>query len=220
MDELRECKPADALMQLSRTCASCTTAWRDGDGAPDENITLDVQELSPLDSVLPSTPSTLRRDRCGPWSRCVLDSNMLDHEPLPTSPRNALRRVVSILTELGSKDERDSDVDKASRHAVSEFCVEDVGFLLDSSRELFVPRQAFSSFISETSTPSITPRMPNERRFTDFESDKRTNTSTPPLTPRAACWSLAMEGRAWDTTNRRTVGCVGGQRCRQRKFTR
>ena len=158
MDELRGCKSADALMQLSRTCAA-RNACRDGDGAPGENITLDIQTLSTLESVLPPAPSTLRRDRRGPWRRCVSDSNMLDHEPLATSPRKASRQVVSIFTELGSKDERDSDVDKASKHAVFEFSVEDAGFLLDSSRELFVPRRAFSSFDMdvETVTPSITP---------------------------------------------------------------
>ena len=147
-----------------------------------------------FDSALP--PRTLRRERRGPWSRSVSDPSMLDHDPPATSPRNALCHGVGILTELGSKDERESNVDK---HDVYEFSFEDADFLLDSSRELFVPRQAFSSFNSETATPSITPFVAH-RSLTDSESDKHAKTPTSPITPRMSCWSWALKKPGAGTT--------------------
>ena len=168
------------LFQLSRTHAARTTAWR----ALGENISRDVHALS-LESALPQRIH--RREHRGPWIRSVSDSNMLDYDSPTTSPRNALRHVVGILTELGSKDERDSDVDKTPKHAASEFSVEDAGFLPDISSELFVPRQAFSSFNSETATPSITPMIAC-RSVIDSESDEHTKTPpTPPIMPRMPC---------------------------------
>ena len=212
-----------------------TTAWHDGSpgqvlhsqrATANEHIALDIHALSKLEPTLPPAPSSIRRERRGPWRRSLSDFDVLVEPPATSPLRNRsdsdvlMRNVVGILTELGSKDERESDVDKASKHAVSEFSVEDAGFLLDSSRELFVPRQAFSSCNSETATPSITPMIAN-RSLTDSEFGKHCKrTPTPPTTPRMACRSLAQDEVPWDTTKHRMVGWVGGQSFRQRKSYR
>ena len=219
------------LMPISRTS---TTARRDG-AAPNENITL--MQTRSFESALPlppcHAPRTLRRE-CHSRFLHVLDEprhtlrtlhrerrsrflHALD-EPLATSPRTS-RHIVGIPTELAPKNERDSDVDKASKHAVSEVSVEDAGFLFDSSKELFARRQAITSFNSETSTPSITPIV-SSQTLTDYEPDKHSKTPTPPVKPRMACRSLTQEEATWDTTKHRMVGCARGQSYRQRQFNR
>ena len=211
MNEMREragslTLPPLRLPPISRTS---TTAWRDG-AAPDENVSF-MQTRSFDSALLPRhAPRTLCRGRRDPLRRYSLDSDVLD-EPLATSPRTALRHVMGVLSELGSKDGRDFEHDKAFKHAVSEFSVKDAG--------LFTPSQALSSVNSKTATLPITPNVVY-RSLTGSESGKHSKRPTPPVKPTMACRSLTQEEAPWDTTKHRMVGCAGGQSYRQRIYNR